>query len=265
MSTPPYDPNSASQPPWSLPQDPAQSAPQFGQQQPPQQPQFGQPPAGYPQQQPGYGQAPPPGYPQQAPVYGQTPPGYPQQPAYGQAPPPGYPQQPYPGQQYPQQGPYNQYAPYGGVPGAPGMYASWGARAGAILLDALISAPGTIIGLILAYAAGSPTTVDPNTFQVSGGPNLGLYYLGLLVSLGIWGYNLYRQGTTGQSIGEKVVGIRLVREATGQPVGFGLAVGHYLLNGLCGAPCGLGYWWPLWDPKKQTLSDKICATIAIKA
>ena len=37
------------------------------------------------------------------------------------------------------------------------------------------------------------------------------------------------------------------------------------LRGLYGLPCYLGYFWPLWDPEKQTFSDKVMNTIAVQA
>lgn len=90
--------------------------------------------------------------------------------------------------------------------------------------------------------------------------------LGSLISLaglafGI--YNAYLNGTTGQSVGKKVVGTRVVGEATGQPIGGGNGIIRWLCHILDGIACGIGYLWPLWDAKKQTFADKIMKTVVV--
>ncbi|MFB7721312.1 MULTISPECIES: RDD family protein [unclassified Nocardia] len=255
---------------------------------PPQQPGYGyppqQPPAqpgyGYPPQdaQPGYGypQQPvsQPGYQQQQPV---SQPGYPQQPGYAQ---PGYAQQPaYDYNQ--QQQPYGGYSPYG-APVAPlGEYASWGARAGAYLLDGLMFFLPAVILQILAGTVGTDAPdcssyLNNNTYSSSrsyssactaGGMNaIGLIciLLALALYIGAGLFLVYREGSTGQTPGKKIVGIRLVREATGQPVGFGLALGRKLLHVVDSFACYIGWLMPLWDTKRQTLADKIVNTVVVK-
>lgn len=293
MSTTPQDPNASAPGGWPPPQDatpetgtpqfppPGQVPPQYaqpagGQQQPQQQPQP------QPQQQPAYGQQPvypqpgypQPGYPQPGsaqPGYAQ--PGYPQpgypQPGFGQQP--GYPQQGYPQPGYPPQaGPYNPYAPYGGAPGYAGALplAHWGLRVGATLLDGLMLLPFYIIAAIILTASTTASTYDPNTDTFSGGGVspaglvvVALVYLGAL-AFGL--YQLYRQGTTGQTIGKKIVGIRVVREADGQYTGFGMAFVRGLAHFVDSIACYIGFLWPLWDQKNQTFADKICGTVVVK-
>ncbi len=77
-------------------------------------------------------------------------------------------------------------------------------------------------------------------------------------------YQLYQEGTTGQTIGKGAVNIRLVREADGQPIGFGMAFVRRLAH-ILDCPCYLGFLWPAWDAKKQTFADKLCGTIVVKA
>jgi uncharacterized RDD family membrane protein YckC len=285
MSTPSQDPGSGEPGEWSAPQDsppPLQPPPvepgqpgQFGEPQAPPTPQYGQTAAGYPaypqqsqpQDQPGYGQQPPyPSYPQQGyPQQGYPQQGYPQQ---------GYPQQGYPSypqQGYPQQGgPYNQYAPYGGgVPGAAGVQlATWLPRVGATLLDLLILLPFEIVAVIVIAATSKAATYDPNTGTTTpakaSGAGLGVaavMYLGAF-AFSLW--QLYRQGTTGQTIGKRVVGIRVIREADGQYTGFGMAFVRGLAHILDGLPCYIGFLWPLWDEKRQTFADKVCHTVVLK-
>ncbi|WP_367321247.1 RDD family protein [Streptomyces sp. HUAS ZL42] len=201
----------------------------------PQNPQQGQP--GYPQQgqQPGYG------YPQQ----GQPGYGYPQAPQGG-IPPQGYPQ---PGQQpgyaYPQQGQpgygYPQQPGYGGQP----PYANWGQRFLATLVDGLV-----ILVPYILIIVGRRIPV--------------LALIGGLAVLGVAIWMLIQEGRTGQTPGKKALGIRLVRESDGQPLGVGMAFVRRLAHFLDSLPCYLGWLWPAWDAKKQTFADKVCSSIVIR-
>ena len=175
---------------------------------------------------PGYGAPPPP-----PPGYGTPPP----PPGYG-APPPGYGQMP--------------VAPPYGAPMP--QLAGWGSRVGATLIDSLCVFGIYIIPFVLGSAIG-------------GGLGGLIIFLGLLGGLGFMIWNLVQQGTTGQTIGKKQVGLRLVREADGQVVGAGLSIGRYFVHAVDAIPCYIGYFWPLWDAKKQTFADKILATLVIKA
>ncbi len=76
---------------------------------------------------------------------------------------------------------------------------------------------------------------------------------------------LYKEGTTGQTPGKKALNIRLVREATGQPIGFGMAFVRRLCHMLDSLPCSIGYLWPLWDEKSQTFADKIVGTVVVRS
>ncbi|MDQ1395054.1 MAG: hypothetical protein QOG64_313 [Acidimicrobiaceae bacterium] len=95
--------------------------------------------------------------------------------------------------------------------------------------------------------------------------------LGYLAVLAYQVWNIgYLQGTTGQSLGKRAQGISLVKEETMQPVGFGMSVVRYILAGAIGSvTCGiyglLDILWPLWDPKRQRLTDKILKMAVIKS
>jgi len=237
------------QPCYGQPQQPGYGQPQgqpgYGQ---PQQPGYGQPPGqpGYGQpQQPGYGQ---PGYGQPQPGYGPPPTGYgqPQQPGYGQPQQPGYGQPGY-GVQPPAYGMPS--AGYGYDPGQSSQYgqlASWGTRAGGWLIDA---APGIVLSII-GDAAGLYGAV---------------YWVCFLLSLGWSAYNRwYLGGTTGQSWGRKLVHVKLISEKTGQPIGPLMAFVRDIAHIADTVICFVGWFFPLWDAKKQTLADKIISTVVIQ-
>ncbi|MFC9282918.1 RDD family protein [Streptomyces collinus] len=170
------------------------------------------------------------GYPQQQPGYPQAPQGIPPQQGYG------YPQQPgYPG--YPQQGGYG----YGVQP----PYANWGQRFLGTLVDGLVFLVPYILVLV-------------------GRNNAALSAIGGLAIIAIAIWQLIQEGRTGQTIGKKALGIRLVKEETGQPLGVGMAFVRRLAHFLDSLACYLGWLWPAWDSKRQTFADKVCGSIVIK-
>jgi uncharacterized RDD family membrane protein YckC len=181
----------------------------------------------------------PPDYtpPPPAPPYG-APPAYgaPQygQPQYG-APQFGGPPPQYPGSGYPPSG-------YGGVPYGGAELAPWIYRVGGYLIDAIIVA---IPSVIILVATGSRVAYD-----------IVAILLGLVIG--------YLNGATGQSPGKRVIGIKVVREQDGQLIGGGMGIVRLICHFLDSLACLIGWFWPLWDSKKQTFADKIMSTIVIK-
>lgn len=124
-------------------------------------------------------------------------------------------------------------------------YANWGQRVGAYLVD---WAPVIVLDII-------SSVIQSTAFSV-------LVYF---ASIAWWVYNRgYLAGTTGQSWGKKLLNLRLIGEATGQPIGFGMALArdilHFFVDFL---PCLIGYLSPLWDAKRQTFADKIIKTVVV--
>lgn len=199
--------------------------------------------------------------------YGQDP-SAPGQDPYGQQP-----QQPY-GQAPSGEDPYGQQPGYGQPAyGAPAPYASWFQRVGAFLIDQLIGAVALIpyyIGAVMA-AGSVETTTDPVTGQLtttsSGGSGiaLALMFIGVALAIAyyVWNYCL-KQGRTGYTIGKGILGIKLIKLDTGQPMGAGLSFVRQIAHIVDTIPCYLGYLWPLWDAKHQTFSDKIMGTVVIE-
>lgn len=204
---------------------------------------------------------PPPGQPGDAnQSWGQQDPGQ----SWGAPPPPAG--QEYGAQQYGGQ-PYGQ--PMGGPAGA--QYASWIQRVLGYLVDAAVLIPAYIvvfIGLSIG-ASGAETTYDPTTgvTTTEGGNAVGFVIMGVgyLIMLGIAIWNQFiRQGRTGWSIGKQVVGIRLLKEDTGQPMGAGMCFVRAIAHIVDAIPCYIGFLWPLWDAKRQTFADKIMTTVVVQ-
>lgn len=125
-------------------------------------------------------------------------------------------------------------------------YANWGQRVGAYLVD---WAPVIVLEIIAVL-------VQSTAFNV-------LVYL---LSIAWWVYNRgYLAGTTGQSWGKKLLNLRLIGEATGQPIGFGMALVRDICHLVDSIICYIGFLFPLWDAKRQTLADKIVKTVVVVA
>lgn len=213
-------------------------------------------------------------------------------------PPPSAPPQPSP-QNAPQEAPRdNPYAggvpspyvaapavnPYGGgAPAFPGSkayveqqfgpVAGFGKRALALIIDGLLSLIGLIpmfvgVGLLIA---GFPET-DEYGYSIDGTSNGGLLTtgglliaFGFLVVIGIQIWNrIFKMGRTGQSVGKKALGLKLINEQTGQPIGAMQSFLRELLGGLVNQVFYLSYLWMLWDDNKQTLADKVVHSTVIE-
>lgn len=169
---------------------------------------------------------------------------------YGNTPPPPPPPPPEGG-----------YQPgYGSAPSGPPL-AAWIQRVGAFLLDQLLTLPLLIPYYIFlpktTTTVGSDGTPD---MTVSGG-SFPIVFLILLLMVAISGYNRWYKGGQGQSFGKKQLGLTLLGESTGQPIGTAKAFLRDLAHFVDSIICYIGYLFPLWDPKRQTLADKIMTTV----
>jgi uncharacterized RDD family membrane protein YckC len=207
-----------------------------------------------------------------------TPPGnYPPPPP----PPGGYPPPPPQGGGYPPPGGGYQapqatagYPP----PAAAGpalpkeAYTPWLTRVFAWLIDFIPVAilEGIGYGLLLGTQETACMTdtseYDLGEFCSTGASTLGQasFIITWLLSIAylVWNYG-YRQGTTGSSIGKTIMKFKVVSEKTGQPIGFGMSIVRQLAHIIDGAICYIGFLFPLWDAKRQTIADKIMTTICL--
>jgi len=107
---------------------------------------------------------------------------------------------------------------------------------------------------------------DLGDFCATGNSTLGvaafLLSLGVGIAYLLWNYG-YRQGTTGSSIGKSIMKFKVVSENTWQPIGFGMSVVRQLAHIIDGAICYIGYLFPLWDAKRQTIADKLLTTVCV--
>ena len=147
-------------------------------------------------------------------------------------------------------------------------FAGFWARFAAAFIDALILSPFGIAGRIV-LAAG-PKRIETCSFdatrlcRVPTGSTWALYALITIagIAAGIAYYGIM-EGRTGQTIGKRALGVRVIDVYTGAPIGVGRGIGRYFARIISAIPCFLGYFWMLWDPKKQTWQDKMVSSVVI--
>jgi uncharacterized RDD family membrane protein YckC len=218
---------------------------------------------------------PPPGnYPPPPPPPG----GYPPPPGGYRPPPPqggGYPPPPPPpggGYQAPQ-ATAGYPPPAAAGPALPKeAYTPWLTRVFAWLIDFIPVAIlegigyGLLLGTRETACITQPSEYDLGEFCATGASTLGQasFFITWLLSIAyvVWNYG-YRQGTTGSSIGKSIMKFKVVSEKTGQPIGFGMSIVRQLAHIIDGAICYIGFLFPLWDAKRQTIADKIMTTICL--
>ena len=125
--------------------------------------------------------------------------------------------------------------------GPSGPRASFGRRFVAALIDGILL--GVVGGILYAISH-----------------TLG-YIVQLLVTIA---YLTYFEGSpSGQTVGKKAMGIRVIDFGTGGSIGHGRAFVRWIGRYVSAIPCLLGYFWMLWDKEKQTWHDKFANDVVV--
>ena len=137
-------------------------------------------------------------------------------------------------------------------------YAGWWLRVAASLIDSLIlmlimCGLGLAVGF-LAVLAGS----------------IELVYLSYVALIPVALWFPWRNGSTGQTPGKKMVGIIVIHAETGRLLGGPGGLWRWLVGLLISVlTFGIGsivdHLWPIWDDRKQTLHDKVVKSVVVMA
>lgn len=164
-------------------------------------------------------------------------------------PPPGNTPPPPPGNMPP---PPTGGAPFGGgAPASSAGLASWGERVVAYLIDWVI----IVVPVIALYIVGAILGAVADVLGVL------VFLVAWLVSVVAGFYLMYLNGSVGQTPGKKVMGLKVVSETTGQVIGGGAGIGRGFCHLIDALICYIGFLFPLWDAKRQTIADKILKTV----
>lgn len=129
----------------------------------------------------------------------------------------------------------------GSTTGPSNNYAGFWIRFGASLLD------GLLVGIVAAILEAALKTAGSG--------------LGLLLSIG---YFTYFEGSSGQTLGKQACNIRVIDDQTGAPIGYGRAFLRWIGRIISTIPIFLGYFWMLWDGRKQCWHDKIANDVVVR-
>ena len=140
------------------------------------------------------------------------------------------------------------------VRGPDGPYAGFGVRFVGALIDSLLVG---LVNSIIGGIVGGFGTVESEI----GGVKWTTYVLGTAIAIAYTSY--FIGSTSGQTPGMRAMGIRVIDADTGGRVDYGRCVIRHLVSVASGFALLLGYFWALWDPRRQTWHDKAAGTIVV--
>lgn len=172
------------------------------------------------------------------------------------------------------------YPPPGGPVQLPGSnFEVWIKRVGAFIIDWIPAAVLVWIGQAIAAGTatvgecggvtyGDPLSGGGVSYAQCGPEYTGVGWTALLlfyaagIAFAVWNWG-FKQGTTGSSIGKGVLGLSVLGEATGQPIGFGPSVLRQIAHFLDAIILYIGFLLPLFTPKRQTIADMLLKTVVV--
>jgi uncharacterized RDD family membrane protein YckC len=129
-------------------------------------------------------------------------------------------------------------------------YVGFGPRLLAAIIDSiLLNIVGFIIGMVLQMVMGKSGLTLAQVISLA----INIYYI------------VFYQASTGQTLGKKAMGIKVVTLDGKKP-----SAGIFFLRDIVGKLVSavilfIGFFMILWDGKKQGLHDKIASTVVVKA
>jgi uncharacterized RDD family membrane protein YckC len=154
-------------------------------------------------------------------------------------------------------------APRPQAPPAGGL-AQWDARAYAALVDIAVGA-GLLTFYQMTLAMVSPLVrVLVWLVDLFGGDYGAFVRFSFWVVIGgWWGWQWVQRGITGQTLGQKLMGVAVVDQETRKPIGPARSLVRSLTHVVDILPLWIGFARPVWDKDRQTWADKIHKTIAV--
>ena len=135
-------------------------------------------------------------------------------------------------------------------------YGGFWIRVVAYIIDAIILAIiGAIIITILGVNLSDPNLAQNSRYQSAQAFDL---IVGFLYFAGLW-------TVLGGSLGQRILGMRVVDANTGAPIGFGKAALRALGLYISFLVCFIGVIWVAFDARKQGWMDKIGGTVVVRA
>jgi uncharacterized RDD family membrane protein YckC len=122
-----------------------------------------------------------------------------------------------------------------------------------ILVGILAAAIGELFGVEVPPV---PSANGDVYFQPATGP---------FILVGLAYFTYFHATTAGQSIGNKILGIRVLDAGTGRSLPYPRAFTRALVSNLSALALFLGYLWMLWEPRKRTWHDIVADSLVVSA
>jgi uncharacterized RDD family membrane protein YckC len=87
------------------------------------------------------------------------------------------------------------------------------------------------------------------------------YFLSIVAAIAY--YVVLEGGPTGQTLGKKALGIRVISFESGGQIGYARAFVRYIGRIVSGVVIFLGYLWMLWDRERQCWHDKFAGDLVV--
>ena len=149
-------------------------------------------------------------------------------------------------------------------------YTPWFTRVLAYVIDSIPVYLLTAIGGVVLYVFQPIETICvADAFCATGrnGPSTTAWIIFSLCVLAAGVFSLWnfvvRQGITGSSIGKQVMRFKVVGEQAQQPIGVGKSLLRQIAHAVDALICYIGFLFPLWDAKRQTIADKLLKTVCV--
>jgi uncharacterized RDD family membrane protein YckC len=160
-------------------------------------------------------------------------------------------------------------APLPGAPSAPPAFAAagpprealagfWRRLVSAFLDWLLVGIVAAAIGDLFGVDAPSPPSADGDGF------NIQLAGTGPFILVELAYFTYFHATSAGQSIGNKILGIRVLDADTARSLPYVRAFVRALVSNLSALPCFLGFFWMLWEPRKRTWHDMVANSLVVR-
>jgi uncharacterized RDD family membrane protein YckC len=133
----------------------------------------------------------------------------------------------------------------------------WPRLAAAFLDWILVGVVAAAIGQLFGVEVPSVTSAagDAVNFQAAPGP---------FVLVGLVYFTYFHATSAGQSIGNKIMGIRVLDATTGRSLPYVRAFTRALMSSLSALAIFIGYLWMLWEPRKRTWHDIVADSLVVR-
>ncbi|CAA6810306.1 MAG: RDD family protein [uncultured Thiotrichaceae bacterium] len=134
------------------------------------------------------------------------------------------------------------------------LYAGFWRRFLATILDTVFI---LLITIPLTYLVYGDAFLDSEAFVMGGADVVINYLLPFILVIAFW---IYKSATPGKMM----MGIKIIDAETGGKPSTGQYIGRYFGYILSTIALLLGYFWVIWDKKKQGWHDKLAKTLVVR-